>query len=287
MPATERRSESRLNGATLVVGHPDDEILWFSSIIDRVDRIIICYLDVHGDSTMSEARRRVARDYPLKNVTFLGVTQARVYLGADWLGWPVVTESGLAVSASERTYPDFNPQRYEPNYHELVARLRECLADVTTVVTHSPWGEYGHEEHVQVHRAVMSVQASRGFDVWYSNYCSDRSYRLMLLETHCGFGSDWETLPTQPGLVKDIEALYRNAGCWTWAYKDYVYFPYETFIRHDESRRGRSYPASTVPLNFIRMEHLPKRPVPPASALRRVARSVKRRMTAASASRLG
>jgi LmbE family N-acetylglucosaminyl deacetylase len=285
MPATDSRPASRLDGATLVVAHPDDEILWFSSIIDRVDRIVICYLDVHGDPTMSQARRRVARDYPLNNVTFLGVTQARVYLGADWLGWPVVTESGLAVGASERTYADFNPQRYVPNYHELVERLRECLAGVKTVITHNPWGEYGHEEHVQVYRAVMSVQKTCGFDVWYSNYCSDRSYRLMLLETHCGFGPDLETLQTQPSLVSDLEALYREAGCWTWAYDDYVYFPNETFIRHDDSRRGRSYSASTVPLNFIRMEHLPRRPAPPPNALRRVVRSVKRRVT--SASRLG
>ena len=287
MPATEQNSASRLDGATLVVAHPDDEILWFSSIIDRVDQIIICYLEVHGDATMSAARRRLARDYPLKNVTFLGIMQARVYLGADWLGWPEATEAGLAVAASDRTFPDFNAQRYEPNYHELVTRLSESLADVKTVVTHSPWGEYGHEEHVQIHRAVMTVQGTGGFDVWYSNYCSDRSYRLMLRETHWGFGSEFETLPTQPSRVKEIEQLYRDAGCWTWAYDDYVYFPYETFIQHDASRRGKSYPASSIPLNFIRMEHLPRRPVPPPSALRRVARSVKRRVTAASPTRHG
>jgi LmbE family N-acetylglucosaminyl deacetylase len=277
---------SKLDGATLVVAHPDDEILWFSSIIDRVDHIVICYLDVYGDATMSDARRRVAREYPMKNVTFLGVTQARVYLGADWLGWPEATESGLAVAASERTFADFDARRYEPNYHELVSLLRETLADVGTVVTHNPWGEYGHEEHVQINRAVMAVQSSIDFDVWYSNYCSDRSYGLMLRETHCGFASEFETLATQPTLVKEFETLYRNAGCWTWAYDDYVYFPNETFIRHDASRRGKPYAASTIPLNFIRLEPLPKRPAPPPSALRRVARSVKRRVTA-SASRRG
>ena len=278
-------SVASLDGATLVVAHPDDEILWFSSIIDRVDRIVICYLDVHGDATMSAARRRVARDYPLKNVTFLGVTQARVYLGADWLGWPEATEAGLAVAASERTFADFDARRYEPNYHELVTRLRRNAGRCRTVVTHSPWGEYGHEEHVQINRAVMAVQASIGFDVWYSNYCSDRSYRLMLRETHCGFGVRTRNAADQPALVKEIETLYRKAGCWTWVYDDYVYFPNETFIRHDASRRGKSYPASSVPLNFIRLEQLPKRPTPPPSALRRVARSMKRRVTAAASRR--
>ena len=28
----------------LVVAHPDDEILWFSSILASVDHVILCYL---------------------------------------------------------------------------------------------------------------------------------------------------------------------------------------------------------------------------------------------------
>jgi LmbE family N-acetylglucosaminyl deacetylase len=269
---------SRLPEAVLVVAHPDDEILWFSSIVDKVDRIIISYLDVPENAKWTQGRRRAASAYPLPNATFLGLSEAPAYAGADWLGWPVTTDSGLELNKNEKVPPGFSPARYESNYRELVLRLRECLRDVSTVITHNPWGEYGHEEHVQVYRAVMSVQAELGFDVWYTNYCSDRSYRLMLRETHFGFRTDLESLPTNAKLAHAIEAVYRREDCWTWPYDDYIYFPYETFIRHDTSRGGNSHPASAIPLNFVRVERLPRPPAPPVSPIRRAARAVKRRV---------
>jgi hypothetical protein len=269
---------STLHESVLVVAHPDDEILWFSSIVDKVDRTIISYLDVPEQVLWTEGRRRVANSYPLPNVTFLGLKESCAFAGADWLGWPVLTEAGLALKLSERTLPGFNPALYESNYRDLVLRLRDCLTGVKTVITHNPWGDYGHEEHVQVHHAVKCVQAELGFDIWYSNYCSDRSYGLMLRESHFGFRSDFESLPTNPTLAHCIEALYRREGCWTWPFDDYIHFAYDTFIRHDTERQDNSYPPSAIPLNFIRLEP-PKPPLPPVSPVRRVARALKRRVT--------
>ena len=36
------------SNAALVVAHPDDEALWFSSVLTRVDKIVICYQDLEG-----------------------------------------------------------------------------------------------------------------------------------------------------------------------------------------------------------------------------------------------
>ena len=71
-------------------------------------------------------------------------------------------------------------EHYRNNYDELKQRLEEKLRGYRNVFTHNPWGEYGHEEHVQVYRVVKDLQAQMRFNLWYSNYVSNKSFKLML-----------------------------------------------------------------------------------------------------------
>ena len=158
----------------LVVAHPDDEILWFSSIVQKVAKVVVCYLDVPERPDWTAGRRLAMREYPLTNWTFLGLTESVAFAGADWKA-PVTTEYGLEVQQRPGTLLGFDAERYRANYHTLCTQLRGVLGESDVVVTHNPWGDYGHEEHVQVHRAVTTVQKVLGYDVWYSNYCSERS----------------------------------------------------------------------------------------------------------------
>lgn len=263
-----------LDRVALVVAHPDDEILWFSSIVRRVAKLVVCYLDVPERPDWSTGRRRAALEYPLSNSTFLGLTESVSFAGADWNA-PVATEQGLEVVQRKGTLPGFDAERYRANYHALVAQLSDLLRGYSAVVTHNPWGEYGHEEHVQVHRAVIAVQRVVGYDVWYSNYCSDRSYPLML-RAISGFRSAYETLPTEPALARDIESLYRRCGCWTWPFDDYVHFAHESFIKSG-SAASSVVAGSTCPLNFIRLTE-PAAPRPTVSRTRRLMRSTRRRI---------
>jgi len=32
-----------VKGAILIVAHPDDEVLWFSSLLCRVEKVVICF----------------------------------------------------------------------------------------------------------------------------------------------------------------------------------------------------------------------------------------------------
>jgi len=235
----------------LVVAHPDDEILWFSSIVSRAARVVVCYLDVPGRTDWTTGRRHAATEYPLSNWTFLGLTESVVFAGADWKV-PVTTEYGIEVQRRPGTLPEFDAGRYRENYHLLCARLGELLSGYDAVVTHNPWGDYGNEEHVQVYRAVTTVQKALGYDVWYTNYCSNRSYALMLRET-AGFRSIYETLPTEPTVAAGIEAVYRRYGCWTWPFDDYVHFSHESFIRSGAGIGDGSGAGSTCPLNFIQV----------------------------------
>jgi len=73
----------------LVVAHPDDEVLWFSSILERVDRVVFCYLDCESIPLCSEGRRKSLSEYPMKNILCSnlpesGVSNAKIEVGSSF-----------------------------------------------------------------------------------------------------------------------------------------------------------------------------------------------------------
>jgi LmbE family N-acetylglucosaminyl deacetylase len=237
------------DNSVLVVAHPDDEILWFSSVVKNVDRIVFCFSETDNNSAHSEGRKFVLRDYPHKQISALHIKEGNTFNLADWKR-PRPTREGLEFR--NMGYASSRKAIYKQNFSELCERLREILKGYRNVITHNPWGEYGHEEHVQVYRAVKSVQAQLGFDVWVSNYCSNRSFRLM--ESYIsGFRSDYVTVPVDKEFAAEVRDLYKRHDCWTW-YADYEWFNEESFIRDDGlvySATGRGH---LFPLNVIRMD---------------------------------
>ena len=62
----------------VVVAHPDDEILWASSILENAEKIIICFNDLSSNEKLSSSRSRLQLEYPLKNVHFLNIDEASI-----------------------------------------------------------------------------------------------------------------------------------------------------------------------------------------------------------------
>ena len=57
-------TDTILAKSILVVAHPDDEVLWFSSILDKVDRIIICFLECESNSQWTIGRKKKLNGTP-------------------------------------------------------------------------------------------------------------------------------------------------------------------------------------------------------------------------------
>ena len=238
-----------LKSSVLVVAHPDDEILWFSSIVKRVDHIVICFLEIGGNPIASEGRARALQEFPLKQITVLGIKEAGVYDPVDWMR-PKPSEVGLALRKEERG--SHREATYMRNYGELTARLRKLLANYKNVITHNPWGEYGNAEHVQVYRAIKDVQVKLGFNVWISNYCSNKSFRLM--ESYItGYRSNYVTLATDKAFAAEVCNLYKRNHCWTW-YDDFEWFNDESFIQDNGMEHCSVGRGHFFPLNVVRME---------------------------------
>ena len=243
-----------IRNSAIIVAHPDDEVLWFSSILEKAGKLVVCFLDVSSRPDWTEGRRASLRTYPHKSIVSLGLTESEVFAGAAWPD-PRPNEYGLVVESSRGCMPGFSEKRYKQNFEKLRQRLRSELKGCRDVFTHNPWGEYGHEEHVQVFRAVDSIRAELGFRMWCSNYFSNKSHGLML-RYMTAIDNGYLSLKTRPALGKRLQSLYSRNGCWTW-YADYEWPEMEAFIPWGRADDAPIRVGTVLPMNAVRVDFEP------------------------------
>ena len=159
------------------MAHPDDEVLWASSLLGRAGRLILAYEALPGRPDITDGRQAALARFP-RPVESLRLAETASFGAAAWPE-PVETAEGLEVAAGPGAMPGFDPAAYRAGFAELTARLRPALAGARTVITHAPWGEYGHEDHVQLFRAVEALRDELGLALFVPAYVSARSAALM------------------------------------------------------------------------------------------------------------
>jgi len=193
----------------LVVAHPDDEALWLSSAIASADRIILCFGDLFARPRDSAARRAAAAALPLRGLVSLDIPESGVLNLVDWAR-PQPTPAGIAITdAAARG-------RYEANYPRLVTALGNALAGAGAVYTHNPWGEYGHADHIQVHRAVAALQGDIGYTIRFTNYGSRKSWPLACRLSAQLWWSERRSQSPDRDIARRLMRVYKDHGIWTW-----------------------------------------------------------------------
>jgi hypothetical protein len=244
--------KTNLNGifekSAIIVAHPDDEALWFSSILNSVGQIVICFLNYKTKHQKSQGRKRALAEYPKKNMTCLGLEESDSFWDTDWRN-PETTPFGLKVAKGPRALD------YRNNYHQLKKELGSGLKGFSTVFTHNAWGEYGHNEHVQVYRVLRELQKEMHYDLWCSNYCSNKSFQLM---TQCvsDFNGRYLSFKTNKNTAHSLKALYETNGCWSW-FPNHEWLEEESFL-HGETGGNVTARLQLFPLNFIKLELEPE-----------------------------
>jgi LmbE family N-acetylglucosaminyl deacetylase len=193
----------------VVVAHPDDEVLWLSSVLGSAERVLFCFGDVFGRPRTSAARRRAVAALPLPGLINLKLPESGGGLAVDWAR-PRLTEAGIAIADGAAS------ERYEANFEALIGSLRTALAGCTAVFTHNPWGEYGHAEHIQVHRAVAALQPELGHTIWFSNYVGSASWGLAKDIASRPCRTDRRAVVPDVELARKLRGIYRRSGAWTW-----------------------------------------------------------------------
>jgi LmbE family N-acetylglucosaminyl deacetylase len=196
--------------SAVVVAHPDDEILWLSSAMASAAHIVLCYGAPFGKPAKAAARRRAVANLRLATLVDLAIPESGTRLLVDWRH-PLMTPTGIGIADPDAQL------RYDDNFNTLLAQLRPVLAGCADVYTHNPWGEYGHPEHVQVHRAVTALQAELGYTVWFSNYAGPLT---LTLARQLGAGACWaEKRVVRPNkaIARRLQWVYLCHRAWTWA----------------------------------------------------------------------
>jgi len=146
--------------SAIIVAHPDDEVLWFSSVLAKVNDVVIIFNDYLPMPELGLGRKQALENYPLASLISLGLNESVSYDKAQWPN-PEITDYGVKLQDTECD------DNYRRKFDETVKALSSYLSSKrpTTIFTHNPWGEYGHEDHIQVYRALRALQHSFGFTI--------------------------------------------------------------------------------------------------------------------------
>jgi len=202
----------------VVVAHPDDEVLWLGPLLRSAATILVA-LAVHSHKEdITVGREFVRAEYPFNTFEYLQLRSPRAYLRSDWLRRRPV-EEGVALLAN---CPEEIARAYRESYGLLVDALEPYIRGHQVIYSHNLWGEYGHEEHIQVAHAVVSLASRLGKSVWaWDGLPSERLLADGMRLRHDFYGNRIGHLPRTHmqidiALYRDISKLYRSYGAWTW-----------------------------------------------------------------------
>lgn len=237
-----------LKNSIVIGAHPDDELLWFTSVLPHADKAIIVYKNYWAQPLLGDKRAAAIAEYPHQNVVFLALDEPGTFGLADWanpkidsfgmqfgaqqIGREAKRKSKYALAKIGLSVGTLSPvpirEAYEQSYHDLKAALRPHLSSKSNVYTHNPWGEYGHEDHVLCHRVVCDLRSEIGFTLWMSNYCTARS--LPLAQRYF-MANPPSPVRRQADKVyaQKVADLYQKHDCWTWP-DDWAWFDDEYFL---------------------------------------------------------
>lgn len=230
----------------IVMAHPDDEVLWACSALRAAKRIVLVFGELKDGPQLTAGRREAMAAFPLPGLDWLEMVEAGSFDSASWRH-PRETEYGVHLHPSLRVMWSFDPARYRAQFSELQDRLRVSLKGMRNVIAHGPWGEYGHEDHVQVFRAVAGLAGEMGFRLWVPGYVAPKSEMLMRRNLRF-FGRPTEPLPIDRALAEEIAQIYKRTGTWTW-FDSYTWPESERFLPWH--REGAAEPALEADIQRI------------------------------------
>ena len=268
-----KKKREFLENSIIVAAHPGDEALWFSSIVQHVDEVVLVYRDFWADPGLGKRRTAALAKYPRRNVSSLNISEAGAYGCADWTD-PVLTTNGVQlgfeakkpavtrfVRKSMPTVPVLDRSAaaaksvgrgYKENFQQIYDRLKARLKPEMNVFTHNPWGEYGHEEHIQIFRVLQKLREEIGFRLWMSNYCTDRAAPLaMRYFVKCPGG--YVRQEADKAFASRLADHYKKHRCWNWA-DDWAWFDDECFMEAPRADNEVAPHHHLFPLNFFTID---------------------------------
>lgn len=272
---------SFLENSLIIAAHPDDELLWFNAILKDIDEVLLVYGPFWAKPELGTQRAAALAEHPHPRISSLDLPESGAYGCANWLA-PTESPHGITLNfethkreakrlslmaltrigaAGKNVAADSITTAYETNFERLCAALRTRLRPGMNVFAHNPWGEYGHEEHVQVFRALQILRREIGFVLWMSNYCTNRSLPLAMQYFQTA-PSTYLRLPTDKAYAESVADVYKRHDCWTWA-DDWSWFDEECYMQAPDASIKPVSQQHLFPLNLFTIDVAPKRNLVP------------------------
>tara|TARA_A100001388_G_C28773422_1_gene505446 strand:+ start:2322 stop:3134 length:813 start_codon:yes stop_codon:yes gene_type:complete len=235
----------------LVVAHPDDECLFYSSIINKISTIIFCFSKIPGEKYISIGREKALKEFPLKNKNLVNLEIAQAKTNNLPTNWLDIEDNSYGIKGG------LEDSSYSSNYFILKSKLNELLTSNTTVITHNPWGEYGNAEHIQIFKIIYNIAKEKNIkmfvDGYYSNltrFYTKRKQHLLIPKVY--------SLKTNKRIYSLLRDHYLNNKCWTW-FNNYDVPLYESFYKVnlsiDLDSNYKFNRTLDYPLNYIEMRN--------------------------------
>lgn len=211
-------------GTILIYSHLDDDLIWMLPFWKITEKFIggampttPSYNTVIQQQQIFLDANGYGIDYESNWYTPWDPISDREYNGYYLADNPDYSYLVLDHLESRRYDNNTEMSRYEIN--KIKAKLEHYFADseMSRVVTHNNWGEYGHQHHRAVNKAVRELAVKYRKDVWMLG-CDNGSFRDVnvpssIKYTIAGFNDTY--------LYTGIRDIYENNGRWTW-YTDRV-----------------------------------------------------------------
>ena len=175
-----------LQDCTMLIAHPDDEVIFGWPALPYAKRIVCASNDKHNPERQWCSRRGEALAEVGKML-------------------------GIEVVCFDHDSEFYRRPHRDGQLRKLASKLIEaCGSD--TVFTHNQWGEYGHLDHILVHQIAQCCQ-----EVWCSNIMPCEMSWFPVSHSFCDV--TWsETMVLDQSLLKSVREVYDRYGCWTWSF---------------------------------------------------------------------
>lgn len=178
-----------LGGATIIESHADDAEIWWVPLLATSKEVILAS---YPSSAIHQHLVIAGIKEILPNYNFVPMQGALRHYDAKQIAHNKALREALVTD-------EF-----------LTSRLDQFVRDAKVIITHSPWGEYGHPQHLQIWRVVKALAQKYGKDVWaWSGIVSSRAVAVYG-EAYVG-PVPYVAVPTDHGMYFQLRQVYIDA----------------------------------------------------------------------------
>tara|TARA_B100000242_G_scaffold275177_1_gene230064 strand:- start:9746 stop:10666 length:921 start_codon:yes stop_codon:yes gene_type:complete len=233
-----RKFYKNLNNSVLIVAHLDDEIIFASSLINHVKKIIICFCSNSNEKELTKSRRNLIKNFPNKKFIFLKLEENNALLKK--LCHKNLNRRFILHDEKEINYVKTrleNDQDYNQFKRILKNRLLLELESVDNVFTHNEWGEYGHFDHININNIVRELTFKKNINLFCFGYIAERNFYCLKNYLKNINPNESLELNTNKKIFQNFKELYIDNNCWTW-YANYELPEKEFFYFIDSTKKG-------------------------------------------------